>query len=472
MEYRHLVSLFSRSKTPIALNQQPDFFKVHYRTDNDYVEPTIGKIEFRDRPAPSIILISAVGATGKTRLARELSSSTSLPVLDLSLCRTVGDRTLTGVVNDFFARHDVSRVLEGLANGSYGIIVDAVDEGRSKTSPDGFNAFLDDLVNRCRGSSSPTFVMLGRTVILEECWYYLDNNGIETALATIEPFSVESAKQYINTFSGGLNTQYPTQYESARDKLVDLLKGSFSDQLDSNRPEAEFLRFLGYPPVLDSIVTLLKKSTNYHATIQDIEQTGDSIEASLIYRISTYILRREKDDKILPNVIRDRRLLKGIPETEASKIEKAIFDVEEQCARLVAFCLGATITVDVIADPKLNRQYEDALTESGLLPEHPFLEEGKNNFRNAVFESLALATLFFSTKSDHRQLAYKYASRQKSSYHLIYMLDARKQQTADTLLDANCLKFIVDAALEFRSVSSGTGVGHDPTTHGAFCRGY
>ena len=229
---------------------------------------------------------------------------------------------MTGVINDFFDRSNVSPVLNGLADGSYGIIIDAVDEGRSKTNPDGFTAFLDDLVNRCRGSQSAAFVILGRTVVLEECWLYLSDKGIDTALAAIDPFSAESAKQYIDAFSGGLDSQYRSEYKDVRDKLIDLLAASFAD---SDRPDrSEFLRFLGYPPVLDSIVTLLREKPNYYGLANVLESTEDAIEATLIYRISTYILRREREDKVLTNVVRDRAVLHGLPEGEREKIRETV----------------------------------------------------------------------------------------------------------------------------------------------------
>ena len=439
-----------RRKAPIPLvADPPDFFRVQGRPDNAYIEPTIDKVAFDDEPPPSIILISAVGASGKTRLARELSSSTSLPVLDLGLCRSVGERTLTGVINDFFDRSNVTPVLNGLVDGSFGIIIDAVDEGRSKTNPDGFNAFLDDLINRCRGSETAVFVMLGRTVTLEECWFYLVDKGVNTALAALAPFSLKSATKYIDTFSGGLDTPHRSEYIAVRDQLLDLLKASFTNphQRTDGTDRGEFLRFLGYPPVLDSIVTLLKEKPNYHALSQ---LTEGSVEAELVYKIATYILHRERDDKILPNVVDDRALLKGLPEDKQREIRETIFNAEEQCVRLVALCLNTTVAIDTIEDPKLNERYEEALEESRFLPEHPFLENCKGAFRNTVFESLALATLASSANGNFRELAYEYAGQRKSSYHFVYMLAASKRD--DMPLDVNCLRFVVDAALEFRSV--------------------
>lgn len=39
-----------------------------------------------------------------------------------------------------------------ISESTFGIIVDGIDEGRSKTSEKAFEAFLDDLTRRCKGA--------------------------------------------------------------------------------------------------------------------------------------------------------------------------------------------------------------------------------------------------------------------------------------------------------------------------------
>jgi len=51
--------------------------------------------------------------------------------------------------------------LIGLKNGTYGVIVDGIDEGRSKVNEQAFNAFLEDLIRLSSGSQKTTFVLLG-----------------------------------------------------------------------------------------------------------------------------------------------------------------------------------------------------------------------------------------------------------------------------------------------------------------------
>ena len=102
-------------------------------------------------------------ATGKTTLAQVLSSQIGLPLFDLARYKPVGDSTLTGLLTGGFRVEDLSRVFEGIAQGAFGVIVDGIDEGRSKTTEKAFEAFLDDIARLCRNAPATSFVLLGRT---------------------------------------------------------------------------------------------------------------------------------------------------------------------------------------------------------------------------------------------------------------------------------------------------------------------
>jgi len=123
-----------------------------------YIHPAFQKYIF-DTEQPPIILISAVGATGKTALAENLSRDIGLPLFDLAKHKPVGDNTLTGLLTSAFEVKQISAVLEGLSTGTFGVIIDGVDEGRSKTNEKAFEAFLDDIARLCSAESGPTFVM-------------------------------------------------------------------------------------------------------------------------------------------------------------------------------------------------------------------------------------------------------------------------------------------------------------------------
>lgn len=92
-----------------------------------------------------------------------LSNRAGLPLLDLATQKPVGDNTLTGLLTGAFAVSDLANVFGGIADGTYGVIVDGVDEARSKTTEKAFEAFLDDIAKLC--GPSPTWLWLEGTML-------------------------------------------------------------------------------------------------------------------------------------------------------------------------------------------------------------------------------------------------------------------------------------------------------------------
>jgi hypothetical protein len=439
MNYYQLKSILGSDKKTFSLRNSTASFQIIDDRKTPYIEPNFEKVIY-ETEKPAVILVSAVGATGKSTLAGVLSYDTKLPILDLGKHKPVGDNTLTGLLTTAYVLKDISGILEGLSDGSYGIIIDGIDEGRSKTTEKGFEAFLDDIANLCKSSPKTTFVMMGRTQILDECWTYLDEKGISTGLITISPFSIDSASKYIDEFTKGMSSPYAKQYEAVRTYVIEKLGAAFST--DQN----DFLSFIGYPPVLDAIVTLLTEENNYHKLLEDLSiADGGNLEVALLHRIATYILDRERRQKVIPNIV--EQIVADAPEAIRGPAVSDAFSLNEQSIRLVAHCLGESVALSPIPEPQLNEKYEAQLVS--WLPEHPFLA-GKE-FRNAVFEAVALATLMASHDELSEHLVSRYMASHKHSYHLVYMADAIIH---DHLISLAHLNHLLLAAMEFRSVHS------------------
>lgn len=439
MKYYDLKSMVAARKKSIEIAASSHSFFIPKVQGKPYIHPSFQKYIF-DTEQPPIILISAVGATGKTALAENLSHDIGLPLFDLAKHKPVGDNTLTGLLTSAFEVKQISAVLEGLATGTFGVIIDGVDEGRSKTNEKAFEAFLDDIARLCRAESGPTFVMLGRTQILYDCWAYLSEQGIPTALITISPFTLTEAREYIDTFVGTRSSA--TYYATARDTILDKLARAFTGTAKEETPG--FLSFIGYPPVLEAIVTLLAEEQNYHKLLNDLgDPEGQNVELSLLNRIAQYILRREREEKIIPNILRP--LLEDTPAAIKKQALAEAFSTEEQCVRLVAHCLNRSLTLSPLGEQVLDEQYEAQL--STVLPDHPFVAEGK--FRNAIFEALALATLMTSATDDYLGLALDYLASHKHSYYLVYMLNIASGGNPVALATLGPL---LTAAMEFSSV--------------------
>ncbi|MFQ5750228.1 MAG: hypothetical protein ACE5H3_12365, partial [Planctomycetota bacterium] len=161
MNYRAFKSIVNSRKDPVALETASESFFVQATRISPYIEPNLSKIEFPSEKPP-LILVTAMGASGKTTTALALSFDTGLPVLDLARHKPVGDNTLTGILTSAYPIESVGPVLEGLRAGTHGIIIDGIDEARSKTSEQAFAAFLDDRIERCRSAPRATILVFGR----------------------------------------------------------------------------------------------------------------------------------------------------------------------------------------------------------------------------------------------------------------------------------------------------------------------
>ena len=440
MKFYNLKSIVVSQKVACDMRMPTDSFYIAPPRPTPYIEPTFSKIDF-ETERPQVVLISAVGATGKSALAHVLSNRTSLPLLDLGKHKPVGDNTLTGLLTSAFHVEDLSRIFQGTRSGTYGVIIDGIDEARSKTTEKAFEAFLDDIVDLCSGATTTSFVLLGRTQILDDCWFYLADKGTSVGLVTIDPFDLDSARNYIDAFTGVADTSTSNEYASIRDGILNTLGSAFAHSTDDH--DANFLSFIGYPPVLDAIVALLSKEHNYYRLKRELEAANlNDVEIELIYWVISYILKRERTEKIIPNIVNP--LVAGLPQQERRSIHDSVFSSKEQCLRLVSHCLDIPVRVGAIGEPVLDEEYETRLAE--WIPEHPFLSE--REFRSAIFEAAALATLLASNDEECVQVALTYADSHKHNYHLVYLLH---HIAADGQVPIAGLHVILGSAMEFRS---------------------
>ena len=74
--------------------------------------------------------MNAVGGSGKTALASKFSTYTGMPVLDLGIHPPVADNTLTRLLTTAFPLDQLTNILTSLKSGTFGVIIDGIDEGR------------------------------------------------------------------------------------------------------------------------------------------------------------------------------------------------------------------------------------------------------------------------------------------------------------------------------------------------------
>lgn len=413
MNYYGLKSIVASQKQKIDLDLESDFFFLCPERQATYVEPRFSKIDKFPVERPPIILISAVGASGKTSTAHALSHDTGMPVLDLAKYDAVGGDSLSGVLIKY-CRNKVGEALQGLKTGTFGIIIDGIDEGRTKVTREGFDAFLNNIIELTDGADRPVIVMLGRGKTLLDTWCYLDDKGVNTGLVQIEPFDLEQAKQYIDVHVGKLQSGQQANYEQARNDILEALGAAFKV---ADGEKDEFLAFLGYPPVLDAISKLLQENDNYHKICQDLAGvSGHGLEVNLLIRIGDYLLDRDQKEKAWPNFVNGivDKLEGGLGKT----LKENLYNREEQCARVLAQFLGHQLQQQYVPDLAINQEYEKAVET--WLSDHVFIKD--DTLRNPVFSAISVARCLLSEIDEYRQVAVRYAEQNPPSYLLLYIM--------------------------------------------------
>ena len=417
---------------------QTESFKLANSSNPKYVEPifsiqqsSMDQTSFEDA---TIILISAAGATGKTSLTEHLSNELSIPIFDLSKHDPVASNSLTGLLYNNMELQDFAQFSMKLKEGKSSMIIDALDEGFLKTTIDGFYSFLDDVAKMSNGAKGVPFIMLGRTNIVELVTLYLESKNVKVVLLQIEPFTVESAKVFIDKHveSEG-KTKFEEQYKTVRDYIINAIGGFFKNQSEINHKQ--YLQFIGYAPVLLAISTLLNDNNNYHALLEDLKSSNRR-NIQLVIDIIERILKRDKEEKIdkllLPTLTKDR------DESFRKLAIENVYTIEEQCVRLLCKRLNVDFSIPVTGDNYFDIEYNNQI--QSWLDEHPFLSNGK--IQNVVFESYIIAKLI--GKEEYKEYVYLYLKKCfRNAYMLFYIFD--ELVGADRLVDKDFISYLFDS---------------------------
>ena len=458
MQYQLLKSIVASKKEDIVHPVGSASFSVQGTRVQPFIEPHFSKTDF-PREKPAIILVSAVGASGKTTTARALSFDIQLPVLDLAKHDAVGANTLTGILTTAYPIETVGAVLEGLQRGTQCVIIDGIDEGRSKTTEQGFDAFLDDLVQRAMGAKATAIVVFGRSQVLFNTWIYLCEKHADVGFVQLEPFDIERARHYVDSLVLTQPIAQQGTYAQARDGILEKLGAAFLPATADRKADRDmFLAFIGYPPVLDAIATLLKSERNYYRLQQALGDGADGqgeLETNLLIRISDYLLKREREEKALPNFIEP--LANTVGGQRGERLRTMLYGSEEQCARVLGLALSRPFSARLIDDDALNDQYEEAASE--WCGDHPFLSDGA--VRNAVFAAFAVTRCALSDSQEFRSLAYDYAAETAPTHHLLYILHELGQKST---LDARHFNMLIQSCSEFLGAKAEVSIEIDGTS--------
>lgn len=378
---------------------------VLYRTDSlpEFVGPSLSpRTDIADAADPSVIIISAAGAVGKSTLAGQLARQKAAPLWDLSRAKSVGQGSVDGMITQVFGRGPKSsEVYTALREATLFMIVDALDEGRVKVTETAFEDFLRDLGQLASEGSGVKAVLFGRTQVAETAWLLLDDQGVRTAFYTIDPFDEEQAVQYIERRIRRLDQraatsmdQNPRPFTEARDLLFTRLRDAVRGNRNEQEAAAEIRTFLGYAPVLDAMAIRLVREPNWSKQKQEITESMEAARAdskhhpaAILRQVIEAVLSREHEQKLVSNL---KPVLEPLAKATGWSDWAQLYSIDEQCARILARHLDfpTKIGQSLKLPPDLAAPYEEHL--SSWLPEHPFLRDGKT-IVNVVFEAYLFA---------------------------------------------------------------------------------
>jgi hypothetical protein len=245
-----------------------------------FVSPTLRVVE--DSSAAHVTLISARGATGKSTLARQLSSVTGAPLWRLDADLTVSADALASRLSRYLGSEDpVGRFRA--TDGAF-VIIDALDEARMRVSGASWAEYMRSLEDVA--ADGHRFVLLGRERIFDDVWLDLADAGIDTQWYEISHFDVHQRRAYIDARVSrrGFDTSNEV-YLRARDAVLGALAGTVSG------PAAD--AFVGYAPVLDAVVELLSERNLITVENTFSAETVDPERIAVLERVLVSLLDRE-----------------------------------------------------------------------------------------------------------------------------------------------------------------------------------
>lgn len=347
--------------------------QAHFRIDPSegfFVEPELSQ---KFPPAGSAVqLISARGAAGKSRTAKEISHRLHLPLWRLELDKAISATGLELNLARYLQTPDVESALRSLPRA--GIVIDSLDEARTRVSTISWLEFAKSLADHVRAGLR--VIALGRERTLEDLWSLLEDDDIPVDWWEISHLGASESINYVGQVAlcRGENAAVTSEpYRAARDSVLDALHRSL--------PEADREAFVGYPPVLDAVAALLIRKPNYQAIRNQFEgaQSTEGLMA-VLRRILTSLLEREQT-KIQP-------LLQDI-----GIADLPLYGSAEQLDWLTHNLEGASEPAITLIDNDTHRaEYKKKL--ASILSEHPFRSE--KVWASSVFEAYVAAERFSS----------------------------------------------------------------------------
>lgn len=238
-----------------------------------------------EQPDSPIVLLSARGAAGKTTVANELSRRLDAPVWRLQDDSGVSRASVHSILVQHLKAVDPFTLLDSLTRPL--LIVDSLDEARSRVSATSWAEFVDALLDSTRHGLR--LLLLGRVRTLEDLWVALVDGGVQPAWYEVSHFDPQGRVSYVDSrvrLRSGRTDTTSMPYGRARDAILGALSAPMIDETAD--------RFVGYPPVLDAVAQRLVDNPNYIAIDNEFSALRGTSRTSVLKRIIEELLLREQ----------------------------------------------------------------------------------------------------------------------------------------------------------------------------------
>lgn len=395
------------------LNEDLPDFRVILKQNPKFIAPILTVVDEYSTTSlenAQIILIEAIGASGKTELAKNMAFRLHCPIIDLGQTKVVAGNSLTGLLTKRMERKDSFVFMDDVERGMATMIIDALDEGYMKTNNQGYLDFLDDVLSLKPKKECP-IILTGRYNAVELAALHFSDSGADIITLQIEPFILQEAKEFIDkAVESTAVLKFLPIYKETRDYILSTIDGFFKDQASIKNKASE--RFIGYAPVLQSIAALFDEKTNYKVVLDEMKAKNiRSVE--LIVDIIERILKRDREQKVHPQLL--ELLLSNRDESFRSIVKENVYSDDEQCARILYKVSNIPFPGIDIHDASFISSYNEHIDT--WIDEHPFM--GKRKIGNIVFESYILARLVNNIK--YKDVALQYMQKTGVSYMFAYI---------------------------------------------------
>lgn len=362
----------------------------------NYEVPEVREVQSSSPLTPSLLLITAPAAVGKSTAAEYMSNYLKCPILDLSHLQ-VGDGTLDGMASKSLGIRKNAQFQEALVESRATLIVDALDEAEVRSGQANFRAFVRgvaDTASQIVGDRA-SIVILSRAESSKVIQETFDERNLPYSHFEIRPFGREQSERYLerkvtdvyqSQGKESLHLKHTRPYGQARDELFSVLASAITSQKEEFWEESDVRDFLGYAPVLDVAAEYLAVDNFSHLGRSTIGSSdGEAFRHwDLVANVIDQLLLREQS-----KFVAQFQEIEEFQRFGNSTLLAILYTPEEQCARLLDYVEGMQLDLSLPASlpVSLRECYETAADTQ--LSNHPFLRE--EGWFNVIFRDYVTA---------------------------------------------------------------------------------